>query len=315
MTDEEFDRELLHLRLSAEERWHKWQGAPPPEVFHYTKALAASKIIDSGKLWAVISSQLIDRTELVHAADTLRQLLFDRLGSPEGGDSLRHLYPPSVWRIGLEEGSGIDIFVSSLTQLENDLTQWDRYADRFYGVALGFDSGVLAQMDTSDEAAFPVGYVRVAYDRSDQESFFEKLIDLWLEQVPSNIAEVLDKVADRNMYIASRLGNLAVCAAAFFPRMKRQEFQAESEWRLIHGHLVKAPDCAVIHADKKTHVELDLGCVDGRMPLTSVWLGPGIANRESERRVRQLLDGRGYGAVPIRVSKILLRIENRIVEF
>ncbi|HUP61208.1 MAG TPA: DUF2971 domain-containing protein [Thermoanaerobaculia bacterium] len=317
MTDEEFDRELLALRASVENSWHAWQGPAPSEVFHYTNALASSKIIESGKLWAVISSELNDRSEIVHAADTLRQLLFDRLRSDKKTDqALRILYPPGVRHIRLEEGGRVDVFVASLTRLENDLTQWDRYADRAYGVALGFDSHALRQMDNADEAASAVGFVRVAYDRSDQDTFFETLVERWLEQVAPRMSDDLATVPDAHMYIASWLGNLAGCAAAFFPRMKRKDFQAENEWRLVHGHLMDSPDCVVTRSGvQKTHVELDLRIRDRRMPLTSVWLAPGIANRESERRMRRLLDRCGYNSVPVTSSTIPLRIENKVLVF
>jgi hypothetical protein len=174
-------------------------------------------------------------------------------------------------------------------------------------------------MDTTNPIDFPVLYSRVAYDSTDQESFFETLVDRWLEQLSSRVVEDLAPVRDqhaRDMYIASWLSNLASCAAPFFPRMKRHDFHAENEWRLVHGHLEYSPDCPVVRSGGgKTHVELDLRHTGERIPLTSVWLGPGIANRESKQAMRDFLDRHGYSATSVRLSPTRLRIENRILDF
>jgi len=298
--------EPLRLFFEAEQRWRKWQGTPPQSVYHYTRAASLPKILESKRLWATSTSDLNDARELEHASDLLRDVLRDRAKrSRTNGD----LYRPTVTNFRYPRSDLLTTFVASLSGAEDDLSQWSMYGDAFAGVALGFDSSVLIALDAREPTRQPVGFFRVLYHEKEQRQFFEWLVDRW-EALVSEKWQLPDRSAmDAKMRKVELESQLAIAALSVLPRMKDRHFASENEWRIAHLHNRHRSDCDAFSIGDRTHVALDLAQIAGAMPLVSIWLGPAVANDESEDLLKRLLMQHDRQNVDIRRSEIPLRGE------
>ncbi|HKO58998.1 MAG TPA: DUF2971 domain-containing protein [Thermoanaerobaculia bacterium] len=313
--EDKFDSPLAELRAAVDVEWSNRSAAPPPVVYHYTSGKAFAGIISSRRLWATISSELNDLTELLHAADVLRSVLNDRAHAAKLPE-YSVLYPPQVTTFDFARTDIIEIFVSSLTAAEDDLPQWDRYANRGYGVAIGFHAEALTALHAADGIRQQMGFVEVSYDASRQREFLELFVAAWEHDASVAVSRHLARSPDPLMYMAAWFGNLAGSACAILPRMKSAHFESEREWRLVHAHVPNLPaDCEVVtESGTKRHVELDLAQFTGRLPIATVWLGPGVSNDDSERVVRAFLDNQGFTHVKLRRSRVPLRLSQRTIE-
>jgi hypothetical protein len=310
--DDEVIQYLDILTAAAEGEWRRHAISVPSVVYHYTSAAAFAAIIRSQRLWATAASQLNDATELLHAAAALRDVLRARAATaalPE----YAVLYPPQAFHFDFARHDVMEVFVASLTSAEDDLAQWDRYADRGYGVAIGFDAQRLVALDAATHLRHHMGFVEVCYDQASQREFWDFVVQAWERLAAPAVARSRGRARNPLLYLASWFGNLGGCACAFLPRMKSSHFAIEREWRLIHAHVAGLPhDCAVLadHASKR-HVELDLTQLAGKLPLSSVWLGPGVSTVESERQVAELLQAHDLPDVQLHRSRVPLRLEQR----
>ncbi len=307
VTEDQFDESLLALRAEVEERWRTSQGTPPPIVYHYTSGAALKGIVGSGRLWATVTSELNDMSELLRATEVLKSTL-NRHAKAAALPEYQVLFPPQVTEFDYPRSDLATTFVASLSGTEDDLPQWSMYADSFRGVALGFDSKSLLALDAGEDISQPLGFFAMSYSQTDQEAFFDWLVTRWEREASAAAARDLRRADNPILYMAHWFGNLAVGALSVLARMKSHHFRHENEWRLAHLHTRGHADCRV-HSGHgvKTHVDLDLTQLTDSLPLVSIWLAPGVANDESEAVVRKFLNDRGYGHVPIKRSEIPLR--------
>jgi hypothetical protein len=206
------------------------------------------------------------------------------------------------------------VFVASLSEAEDDLFQWSMYAG-FGGVATGFDAAALAALDRADHTRQAIGFFRVTYDDASADAFWDWFVSRWQREAAIAIGRDISRTVDPLWQVASWFGNLAMAALTVLPRMKSSHFAGEREWRLAHAHFPEHEEC-LVHTPPpfKTHVELDLSQLAGRMPLTSLWLGPAVANDESARLTGRFLAQHGYADVPVKCSRIPLRGEPQQLE-
>jgi hypothetical protein len=205
------------------------------------------------------------------------------------------------------------MFVASFSGAEDSLSQWCMYGGAFSGVALGFDSAALVALDRSTDSPQQVGFFRVRYEEAEQEGFFEWLVTAWEDYEEPAWERDLPNVPDVATYKTLSYSRLAVAALSATPRMKSRFFSSEQEWRLVYMHNRGGGDREVSGDGQKMHVALDLSKLTGKLPLSTLWLGPAVANDESEAIVRQLLLRWSYEEIAIHWSKIPLRGEPGVI--
>ena len=225
------------------------------------------------------------------------------------------LYPPQALTFDYLRGSKGTLFISCFSGKQDDLPQWTRYADNCKGVAIGFLTAELVRLDRASVRQ-NIGFFGIEYDETRQCDSFDWLLNLWERAAAPALGLGLRHSTNPFLYIARWFGPLATSALSLFPRMKTAFFQHEDEWRVAHLHIEGTDPCCDVHSNdhSKTHVELDLGQLKGKLPIVSVWLGPSIANDDSVALTRQLLENHGY-RVPIECSRGPLRVAQRVVEF
>jgi hypothetical protein len=299
MLEDEVDPGLGALLAEVEERWRSWQGAPRKVLYQYTNAGTLTKILESKRLWATLSSELNDTTELEHANNILKRVLRKRAAAGSADPC-----PPLLADFQYPRPDLVTTFVACLSGAEDHLPQWCMYGGRFAGVALGFDSASLVALDRSNPQ---IGFFRVRYFEAEQEEFFEWLVTTWERDATAAWPRDLPAVPNVAEYKALWYSRLAIAALSVIPRMKSRHFEPEQEWRLVHLHNRGRAHCQVDSQGARPHVALDLGQLAGEVPLASIWLGPAVANDESEALVHELLSKHGRSDVIVERSEIPLR--------
>ena len=116
-----------------------WSERPTTPLYHYTSPAGLLGIVESKSLWASGIQYLSDTTEYKHAASIVRDLLTRRLEN--ASDPRNDLY-----RL-LLRGDSIypeaTVFVSSLSEAKDRLSQLRGYCPTGGGFSIGFDPELL----------------------------------------------------------------------------------------------------------------------------------------------------------------------------
>lgn len=119
-------------------------------------------------------------------------------------------------------------WVFCLSQKSDDLGQWRGYADDGKGIAIGFNSSVLKQINYIGNkvrnASIDFKFDKVHYSKREIKSFFENIIGLSKITKDMSPEEVLG-------YIKRALGYSYI----FAPLYKSDSFKDEQEWRIVYS--------------------------------------------------------------------------------
>jgi len=187
-------------------------------LYHYTSAEGLLGILRSQELHASNYAFMNDTTEMVYGANLARPILSEEFGKQHG-------LTGKILKRALEiiaATRGMDIFIFSLCEHPDVLSQWRGYGSAASRYAIGFDRQQLIGM--SQKAIVPL---RVIYDSSAQEEkvrhFCASVASILATSDLPDEAEIVDKVA---IMIAIRFFHL-------LPLLKNKGFQEECEWRLV----------------------------------------------------------------------------------
>lgn len=200
---------------------------PPARLFHYTSSSGLLGIAATKALWATHVRYLNDMAELSHAVDLARRLIDSHLeqrartdvDAPDEEILLREM------RRYLGSAS-TGIYVASLTEAMDHLSQWRAYCPPAGGYALGISSEQLAAV-AAEQRFFLAPCV---YDKTTQRSILSEII-----------AHYLSLLA-RDTHVATsgheqRIKNLGVAFAREVSKygaiIKHPSFREEREWRVI----------------------------------------------------------------------------------
>jgi Protein of unknown function (DUF2971) len=162
---------------------------PTCTLFHYTSIEGLMGIVDAKALWASEVRYLNDAQELYHFGDLANQKILQAQSTNLDSEDREILRQFGEW---LRErlSSGPLVFVSSLTENGNLLSQWRGYCPHGKGVSLGFNPEKL--MEAADTKAFSLG--RCIYDLPRQSEIVTKIISIFLRsakslgQTPPNVS-------------------------------------------------------------------------------------------------------------------------------
>lgn len=199
---------------------------PPEHLFHYTSYAGMLGILDTRCVWATEARYLNDAKELANTLDFVLIEVSRRTSSADSskGEVL------SQFRSWLRDrmSSGHALFVVSLTENGNLLSQWRGYTPNNTGVSLGFLSSRLLELGARQ--AFRMG--RCIYGLKEQQEVVRDLIDQILNAASSvDVALVKDRPVSQAYYtlFESFEEKIFLCAAL----LKHHSFQEEAEWRMV----------------------------------------------------------------------------------
>jgi hypothetical protein len=236
------------------------RATPPNILYHYTSQEALLAILGGLSVRATHIRYLNDSAEFELALHLAEQIVRDR------AEKLGSAAPPIVgwlpsWLGGLSTTSQ---FVFSLSNQNDQLSQWRGYCPSGNGVALGFHTGTL----TAPLRATGALLLKCVYDRSEQMALLAELIDVAINNPPppgENAALIAADFQRRFGIIASLI--------------KHEKFREEDEWRVVTPWF--APERDVLVRPGKSmlipFVELPIGVREPESishPFARIVVGP-----------------------------------------
>jgi len=196
-------------------------STPPPLLFHYTGPSGLIGILQSKALWATNVGYLNDTKELRHAIDYIKNAIENRLRTNSDADQVRAL----LKRMLEIEGAAPQVYVASLTEERDLLSQWRAYCPPGGGYAVGFPAQQLRAMAIAQ--AFLL--VPCVYDHQRQYSVAMEIIQVHVNR----FCAALDAGYASEEAIQQILEEFIEDTVRYGPILKHRSFGEEKEWRLI----------------------------------------------------------------------------------
>ena len=290
------------------DRYLKWSLPIPSKLYHYTSYESAISILKSKTVYLTHSDTKNDPTEVSICIKPLMQILEDKILKSNGVE--KKIYTTISQKVEKDysfymsfkkeftnDTLGKHFYSFSLSEKEDDLSQWVHYGHKTTGACICFDfskiflkSGLISPSSCQRQIRFG----RVEYDISSSE--FEQIVFDHLEYI---VNYILQNSSDSNIdlysgYIIEKLINQVSL-------YKDSSFNEEREWKLfhiLHSRLTN-PD-----KEKKVFEFQLLG--QEKLPVTDFKLGTN--NPEEENVVANLLEKYGYRGI-LSKSKIPYRLK------
>jgi hypothetical protein len=206
------------------------QTPPPTTLFHYTSPSSLLSILGSRALWATHVRFLNDQREFSYALDQVVNAL--RELEVSDADARRRATITELLS-HVRSLHSTDVFVISLSESGDTLSQWRAYCPRTGGFAIGFARQALELAGNRSSYVL----VQCIYDTLEQERILSELLQSLISYVIGAEDRGLHPSTDlpivREVMFA---GLLSVVA----PTFKHPSFREEVEWRLISAPSVAA---------------------------------------------------------------------------
>lgn len=200
-------------------------------LFHYTGISSLLNIVNNRSLWVGNVNYMNDSNEIVYAARMLKGLIID-LAESYKEDQLRldflHFLGSFMGEMGI---SHFNVFVFSLSEERNLLSQWRSYTPYGKGVSLCFNKMVINNLIKNYN--FKLG--KCLYKRSEQHSLLNTFLKRSLDYIDKNRS-----LFEGKSFKESNFPNLFFQVLCL---IKDDSFSEEKEWRLISNlHPMYSPD-------------------------------------------------------------------------
>ena len=199
-----------------------------------------------------------------------------------------------------------DVFVISLSEAHDLLSQWRGYTPSNVGFCIGFDPQSLTEASWSLDN---MQLVRCVYEDGEQKEFAKALLDSCLESwVQHGLDEGREAKISRGTSCIVRFKVYSTFVAA---AMKHCAFAEEKEWGLLG--LCRDPKRFRFRPGKSTltpYIELKWGegtKAQDAQPIRSVTVGPCPDPKLASKSVSHLLKSCALGNVQIKSSQIPFR--------
>ena len=272
---------------------------PPPELYQYTSVDGLRGMVQGKTIWATNINYLNDTEEYRHGERLINERLKRRRKSRKN--------PASKHFFELLEGtskwfSDDDVFVASLSERGDLLSQWRGYTPNGAGYCMGFASGALEKIAWNNAR---LQLLRCRYDREDQIASVDKLIDDTLRQWSESWKPHGEQGSFVNLGLiyAFNIYRLFLAGA-----MKHPTFSEEKEWRLLgvqrgHDQIKFRPGRSFL----VPYIELDWKGPGDRSPLSSVRLGPCPHPVLARKSLQKFLEVSGADHVSVEETEIPFR--------
>jgi hypothetical protein len=206
-------------------------------LYHYTGIGSLLGIASTESLWASSISYLNDSSEIIHACETVENVLKARLIFGVQDEENKFLAQFQSWTNFCKNTAHM-MFIFSLSEVPSLLSQWRSYTPHGRGVSLGFSPEKVNLIIQS--SGFKLA--RCVYDRDEQElvinSLIEKLLVSFRQELPTIDVSRAHPDQCYHNFIQQYANEIFQVLAI----IKHGAFQEEREWRLISPHYPKYTD-------------------------------------------------------------------------
>jgi hypothetical protein len=264
----------------------------PDLLWHYTDAAGLFGMITSGLLRFTDVRFLNDRTERTHGVNVVLESL-DEAAEEDGPNSVtagtrKHM----DYAFG-----GYKHYVCSLSERNDSLSQWQRYAANGYGYCIAFD---MTQLHLEGQSILML--YRMIYKAAEQKlsasNVVRRIRDL---QIHANAKPE----HERQGFFATSVAMGSVLLGQAALQLKNPVFEDEQEWRLLRQ--VRVPVLGMVTPNVqfaqrgnyvKPYLDVQLplrkALSTRTLPIASVTIGPRLDSELAIATVQELLAASGY---------------------
>jgi hypothetical protein len=277
----------------------------PNDLFHYTSAQGLLGMISGSSMWATNIEYLNDTAEFNHGENIITETVNRWKRRPKNKNGVRKKFFELI-----DEAPRFfqaeDVFVISLTEKRDQLSQWRGYTPFNSGYSIGFDT---EQLQLTGWATNKMQLMRCIYSEDQQkkfvDAFIDNLLNRWERRITKTNGQQLTKKLEDEVF-EFRIFSIFVAAS-----MKDPAFSEECEWRLLGLHRDYKTLCFRPGASSLVpYIQLQWGegtKLKDAQPIRSVTCGPCPDPKLSEKSLRRLLDASNLSGVKIHQSDIPFR--------
>jgi hypothetical protein len=210
-----------------------FEGFPKVPLYHYTGIGGLLGIAKSETLWASNVYYLNDGEEIIYAQKMLRDLI-DEQKSQAHGYKAKYLQQFHEW-LGLLSPGFSNLFVFSLSEEQNLLSQWRSYTPHGKGVSIGFSPSVLKKI--TEENCLKIAKCR--YEHREQLEVIKTLLEKMLFTFGQKLTNMDQTKSPKDREYHSFLEQFRGDILRVFAIIKNPAFKEEKEWRLISPYFPK----------------------------------------------------------------------------
>jgi len=208
---------------------------PPTLLFHYTSPAGLIGITKEKQVWATNIRYMNDAKEVGHAVDYAKHLLQNFLREiPQLTEEEKELFKEMH---GYAGAAARRIYLFSLTEERDLLSQWRAYCPPGGGYAIGFPSQQLRVM--AEKQGFFL--CPCVYDHYTQCAIIREIVEGYITHYRAQREAGVD-ISEARQRTAWEFGQHIV---RYGPVLKHPSFREEKEWRLISGII------------SETHLQID----------------------------------------------------------
>lgn len=189
-------------------------GIPPPELFHYTSQEGLKGILETGEIWASKVGFMNDAVEFQLALNMARDILLEHVKREDNRDKCETLLED------IEDVRSVNVFVFSLSEEGDLLSQWRGYCPAGGGYSIGFSSVALRSV-VEGSLSFQLG--KCIYNELAQRETVDDLVSRAVSQESGSFS-------DLGIFADLSFQEVLVAMAQL---LKHESFSEEREWRLI----------------------------------------------------------------------------------
>lgn len=265
-------------------------------LYHYTGQNGFLGIIGNKNIWASNIHYLNDSKEFIHAIDETKTMIWHRK-KDQGNEHLVELYKKIESRLGGIQK--IHIFIVSLTEEGDLLSQWRGYCSNGPGYSIGFSKLEISNLSKQQGFAFNPCIYDWQQQRQVIDAPLKRAEELVLSAV-SNAPNIIDNAVNRFIYEFVHIA----------PLLKHRAFSEEKEWRIVSGPVPCTDSRWKTRAGHSTiipYIEFNLVTNDGSTPIRNVVVGPGLDKELASDAISSFLTQNGIKKWSVTFSQVPYR--------
>ncbi len=207
----------------------------PKKLWHYTSTEGFQGIVSSGTFFATDLRFLNDRREFVHLTTIAESVINEVPDHKTGGAKVRDAMKV-LCNKAFERSLGkihIELFVTSFSAAEDQLSQWRGYSAGTSGVCIGFD---MESFRPPKNLGILAAFAPCVYETALQRDLVVSTLQPFRDEIEGN----LDKIGGSDRDAGAPASQFYQAASRLFVALwtlaalsKDPSFREEQEWRLV----------------------------------------------------------------------------------
>jgi hypothetical protein len=236
----------------------------PFVLYHYTTRHGLLGMLNTGKLHASHILYLNDHQEFRYAESLAEEPIRERAESTSPYQDIYRAFADRRQTIALRYEIRT-VFVFSMSQNSDQLSQWRAYSQPSDGYCVGFR---IPELLTTVGKSFHI--VQCNYDEMQQENLIRTLFDDTEADFERNLAAGVP----RENAIVGAVAFLLLGLSSLAPALKHPAFSEEKEWRLVCWKSMGDAEYRIARSMLVPYLPVPFITTNNFLPITDIIIGP-----------------------------------------